>query len=1055
MPVAPTFHLGRYQALAVLGKTHYAEVFEALDTKTNERVALKMLTLSGTHRDIAQAMFRKEVGALAGFTHPAVVRMLDHFAEPQEDRLCIVLELVSGGQTLEKLIADVRDGNESRRPLRWRLEQLLNILDGLEQAHRRRVIHRDVKPANILVDQADDTLKLADFGVARLLENYGRGEPGLTLRHFYTRPYAAPEQVLHGDAGPAADLHAFGLVSAALLAWAVPEPSFKPGDLRSLLAPFRDEIPDSAAAGAIEECLAGLLAAEPAGRPRAHEVRRRLSELAERTVERKAVCVNFGPSAVKKAHACGCISKEAVLADLNEGLRVSYEPDKDKRTGADSFSLVCFGRGLSARFKPDARYAEHLFAVDVSRLEPSLHQRRKERALSVPFALSLGPGSASELVQAAFEHFQVERRLLDERRRKESLLQVARFILERERERMLTLSIRYRALDASARTRDPESDPPNSAAPTHIEPRGDYLAVEVVDVRPAAPGEEAPEGLLDTWTVGLDQRSPFLFEEEQFATFHGYDAARRVLNLRLSSHRKLPRSGEFQCKDIAKEAALKRQESALDHLFENDCANPNLGHLLLHPEENHLGDVLPRSLLQDLEPKREMQALIEHALAAEDFFFLQGPPGTGKTTTITEMVGQILEQQPRTRILLTSQANEAVNNALTELRALAKKRGAPWRLLREVREDQTKGLSELGFDAGFAAWVDTTRKLAQEALARREANIPVEHREAVRAAVTAWTDALPHGEGIRRDYAESIQVFGVTCLRVPALWAMLREVRFDWVIVDEAAKATPAEVLVPLVMGRRFVLVGDHRQLPPFLDTQTEKDVAAAGLDPARARRSLFEDLFDKVPESNRRALRRQYRMHRSIGGFVGDLYYHDLGGLETGVKDEERTLALARFGGPHRVFWLDVNGHEQPRGKSWWNQEEVEAILKLLKRCSAELRQNGNDYSVGVIAAYSAQADRLRRFLRPQMFPKLRLRLDTVDAFQGKQDDIIISSLVRVGASEHRFISDPRRLNVAFSRAKRLLVIVGSRSSALKSPGLARAVQLIPPENILAEGGL
>ena len=167
---------GRYEIVGVLGRSPYATVYEAHDRKRGDRVAVKVLALAGSHREIVEAMFRKEVDALDGFEHPAVVQLRDRFTEP--DRLGIVLELVPGGRTLEQLVADVRAGKELRRPLRWRIDQLRRLLDALEAAHRRNVIHRDVKPANILVDRDTDELKLADFGIARLLP---RG--GTQLRH--------------------------------------------------------------------------------------------------------------------------------------------------------------------------------------------------------------------------------------------------------------------------------------------------------------------------------------------------------------------------------------------------------------------------------------------------------------------------------------------------------------------------------------------------------------------------------------------------------------------------------------------------------------------------------------------------------------------------------------------------------------------------------------------------------------------------------------------------------------------------------------------------------
>ncbi len=1056
---------GRYRIISVLGRSHYATVYEAQDTKSGDRVAVKVLSLTGTHRNIAEAMFRKEVGALAGFTHPAVVRMVDHFSEPEADRLGIVLELVPGGRTLEQFIADVRAAREPRRGLRWRLEQLASILDGLDSAHRRSVIHRDVKLANVLVDRDQDILKLADFGIARLLENYGRGDAGMTLREFYTRPFAAPEQVLHGDANFAADLHAFGLVAASLLSWQVPAADFKRENLPALLEPLREDIRDTTAFQGVAQCFEALLSTEPSARPRAHEVGRLLRELIDRTAERVAIAVRMTTTAREHARNNGCGTDAAILADLNDGLRARYEATKDKRTNKESFTVRCYGKGLWAQLVPDADNPEQLVVVGIGRNQPNIHAHQRERALAVPFNLAIGPGSAEQLIALLFSEYQADQRREDEKRRKESLLAVAKFILARQRDRLLKLRVRYRVMDDGKERRSEfaeklaaavgrDSAPANGT--DHITPRGDYLRVQVLDVSPADEDADSPDDLQETWTDDLDSRSPFLLDGQRFATFHGYEPETRVLSLRIHQRRKLRREGELECKDVAMEAALKRQESALDHFFEDDCVNPNLGRLLLYPEENRLGEVLPRELIQELQPKATMQSLVERSLAAEDFFFVQGPPGTGKTTVIAEVMAQLLTQHPDARILLTSQANEAVNNALDALRGLAQRRGAEWRMLRDVRAERSDRDGGIGFEATFREWVGKTRERSAKTLAEQDASLPTEKREVVRDALRVWSERLDRVDDVRQDYAESVQVFGVTCLRVPTLWRMLREVKFDWVIVDEAAKATPAEVLVSLVVGKRFILVGDHRQLPPFLDTETERDVAAANLDVDRARRSLFEELFGKVALTNRETLRRQFRMHRSIGTFVGALFYEELGGLETSVPDSERTIDLARFDRAHRVFWIEVAGRESPDGTSYWNQQELDAVVRLLKGFEQELRTRGTRYTVGVIAAYAAQVERLRRAIMPtaKTWSALQVRVDTVDAFQGKQDDLIVYSMVRVGEGEKRFLSDRRRLNVAFSRAKRLLLLVGHRESAQQSPRLAQAIKLIPAENVLLEDG-
>lgn len=166
-------------------------------------------------------MFKREVGALKGFEHPHLVQMRDYMAEENAGRLNIVLEMVSGGKPLDALISEGA-GIATSRTLRWRLEQAIGLLQVLSRAHGRGVIHRDVKLRNVLIDQEQHRLKLVDFGIARILENYGRGTVGQTLRDYYSRPYAAPEQVPLQDTSFPADLYAFGVVLASLLAGGCP-----------------------------------------------------------------------------------------------------------------------------------------------------------------------------------------------------------------------------------------------------------------------------------------------------------------------------------------------------------------------------------------------------------------------------------------------------------------------------------------------------------------------------------------------------------------------------------------------------------------------------------------------------------------------------------------------------------------------------------------------------------------------------------------------------------------------------------------------------------------
>ena len=156
----------RYQDLVVLKRGHYGAVYDVFDTRARERVAVKILTLTGSHREVAEEMVQREVGALEGLQHPAIVRLISHFEDRTQNHLGIVLELIPGGTNLETLIQEVRANKRPRFELRWCAQQLAALLDALDKAHQRNVIHRDVKPANILYHCDEERLKLADFGVS-------------------------------------------------------------------------------------------------------------------------------------------------------------------------------------------------------------------------------------------------------------------------------------------------------------------------------------------------------------------------------------------------------------------------------------------------------------------------------------------------------------------------------------------------------------------------------------------------------------------------------------------------------------------------------------------------------------------------------------------------------------------------------------------------------------------------------------------------------------------------------------------------------------------------
>jgi len=200
----------RYVLERRLGNGGMATVYLARDPKLDRPVAVKLLADNFAEDDVARRRFKREARLAAKLDHPNVVRVFD--VGEEEGRPFIVMEHVDGGT-----LADL---TKRRRPPRERALSLLSqACAGLGHAHGEGLVHRDVKPQNLLISRADGRLKIADFGIARAIEEAGVTRTGLVLG---TKPYMAPEQLEGGKLTPATDVYALGVVGRELLGERVP-----------------------------------------------------------------------------------------------------------------------------------------------------------------------------------------------------------------------------------------------------------------------------------------------------------------------------------------------------------------------------------------------------------------------------------------------------------------------------------------------------------------------------------------------------------------------------------------------------------------------------------------------------------------------------------------------------------------------------------------------------------------------------------------------------------------------------------------------------------------
>lgn len=317
-----------------------------------------------------------------------------------------------------------------------------------------------------------------------------------------------------------------------------------------------------------------------------------------------------------------------------------------------------------------------------------------------------------------------------------------------------------------------------------------------------------------------------------------------------------------------------------------------------------------------------------------------------------------------------------------------------------------------------------------------------------------------------------------TCVGLGRRSLGLTDMAFDLVIVDEAARCTSSELLVPLQAARWTVLVGDHAQLQPHHEPGTVEAVAKQlKILPSQVMCSDFERIFkSEYAATASFSMRQQYRMLPAINQLVSETFYQNLeltaGRIEAIIPDDVLPDSLQ-----HEVTWLQTdnlgaNGFDklQDGGSSRINEAEAEAVISLLEKWCEKpefaewlVDTGSNEPKIGIICMYAAQRDLVRRKLNTTKIGQYLdqgIKIGTVDSYQGKENLIVILSLVRnnrMGVSyngrptiREGFLATPNRINVAFSRAMDRLVIVGSRKSWRLGTPIQRAASSF--ENLHSE---
>ncbi len=435
----------------------------------------------------------------------------------------------------------------------------------------------------------------------------------------------------------------------------------------------------------------------------------------------------------------------------------------------------------------------------------------------------------------------------------------------------------------------------------------------------------------------------------------------------------------------------------------------------------------------DLNPS-QLKAL-EKIVSARDVGFIHGPPGTGKTTTLVHAIGYTVKVEKQ--VLVCAPSNAAVDllaDKLTDQGLSVLRIGHPARV---TEQSLSKTLDARIADHPSYRELRALRKKMEQvrsAALKYKRNFGYEERQQRKLlmqeskALKADADMLEFY--IINDLLQSMQVICSTL--VGASHPVMRGKKFLTAFIDEAAQALEPACWIPILRADRVIFAGDHQQLPPTIKSI---EAARAGL-----ATTLFEKGIRRHPQMSE-MLKVQYRMNENIMKFSSGYFYKD----ELIAHDSVRSGVLNENELP--VEFIDTAGcgyneSQDPETLSRYNEEEARLLIHQVESLINRISENiwvDEKISLGIITPYRAQVDYLNKLADASgIMEPLRhlININTVDAFQGQERDVIAISFVRSNEkSEVGFLGDIRRTNVAMTRAKKKLLMVGDSATLGSHP--------------------
>lgn len=1002
-----------YHVKEKIGEGGMGKVFLVEDRKTKEIYALKAI-YSGS-KDAAES-FKQEVEILKNYSHENIVKFITAGYDEVHSIFYIVMEYIYG-QNIKKY------SHSSNIALAEKINLFIQLCDILKFIHSKGIIHRDIKPSNIIVIEGEPRkIKLLDFGVSKLFDTLTHGQ---TLSSKFTKAYMAPEQLERTGTSEQTDIYQLGITFIELLSKENDFNDFlKNADKNIILEKIKISHEYQDEKGTLVDVLRKCI--EPLKNNRfqnIQDLKNLLTKFLKELPSKLSIEIFFHEPVIDRIREENSFtdwrevdsflekkfSEEDVFINFNHKVErpffeIALESCSFKASMSDEKAYF-----FVFAFSP--RYNEHAFETGFP-----IHAEWLVNTDQYP---SKNGSSLWELEEQILSYRKISDIETDNKRKERAYLDKAKKHLEMEEEILEESTeerqyINYKILENKKylRVRIDESQSLISEKYT-----GESFLI-------SSKQENRNFESLDSFTQNI--------YEDHLMEF--------AINPLERIGEKIKSDGIIKLDNDYKSIILRKQARGVKTLQYGDGQVPDLLSKMLNPDRLPRKTQIPELSYFHKELDDSQKKAVRKVLSLHDgeFFVLQGPPGTGKTTVIAEIVQQVLNQNSNAKILISSQSNQAVDNVLLEL----KEKNSKIRMVRVGSPDRIKKeqIQNMTLERVTENWLDEFKNESK----KHSDKINIEAN--IKAIQEDWIKLLKGKSKQFEEYLlKFVEIIGATCIGIASKVRNMNDLRFDWVIVDEAGRATLQELSIPLSRGNKILLVGDHKQLPPFVDQEaSDRIFKKHNIEKSELETSLFEELYNKLRKLEKEDyydyLANQYRMHPGIGEVVSLLFYE--GKILSPVAKEKKNHNIS-FLKNKSFLWQstsklhDKSEQRKKNSDSCYNSCNGKVIHKLLERIEVDFQKQPSieSCSVGIITPYIDQVDFLiNKKIKPRnaYWKKLKIDIASLDSFQGDERDIIIYDIVRSNSrKELGFITDARRLNVALSRARKLLIIVGDDECA------------------------